>query len=123
MSRHAPGIGNDGARTGLFPGTGKAFPKFALPLRAPEQNRLHRTGMSGARTEDARGNDLGVVEDEAVARMQQVGNVAEQRVPDLSGRAVDRHQPAHIPSLGRRLCNEPLRQLVGVRGAPQQIDA
>ena len=123
LSGHAARVGEDGAGAGLFAGTGQTLPKLALARGAAQQNRLHLARMPAACPENARGDDLGVVEHKAVARPQQAGDVAEEHMPDPTGRAVNRHQAAHIPPLGRRLRDEPLGQLVKIRGTPQQIDA
>lgn len=67
LSGHAARVGEDGAGAGLFAGTGQTLPKLALARGAAQQNRLHLARMPAACPENARGDDLGVVEHKAVA--------------------------------------------------------
>src|ERR671937_185707 len=61
--------------------------------------------------EHAGRNNLGVVDDQAVAGMQNLRNRGERRIVTGSGLAVDDQEPRRIPRLGRRLGDQRRGQL------------
>ena len=71
---------------------------------------IGRTGLcvrsSCAGGEETRGNDAAVVEDEEVARMKKLGQIAEEVVAVLAGVAVEDEHTAGATDRWRGLCDE-----------------
>ena len=60
-----------------------------------------------ATADEAGGNDFRVVEDQAVGRPQDFGQIADMTVLDLVARPIDEHQPG-VAAFGQRMLGDEL---------------
>ena len=74
----------------------------AIVLEMPDQQALDRAAAGHAPAEKPRRDDARVVDDEQIARRQQVRKRRDRRMIDSAGHAVESHEPRAAP-LGRRV--------------------
>ena len=84
-----------------------------IEFRLTKQQKFHIGSFCSVFTNffpvDTGGNDLGIIDNEHVARTQIIGNVAENTMRDFSGFPVKDHESRIVPPRCRMLGNELLR--------------
>ena len=94
----------------LSAGLRQALPNAAALVL--EQQHFHRAHGRHTVAQQTRGKHARIVQHQAVARVQQIDKLVEMTVSDLSGRAVQRHEPGGVAPLQRRLRDQLLRQVI-----------
>lgn len=100
----------DRAGTALFSRLHKGLPDVVLS--ALEKQDLDLPLGAFAHAEKTGGDHAGVVQDQAVARMQEIRDLLEYMMGDLTGRFIQDHQPGGAAVIERILGDQFLRQFI-----------
>lgn len=84
----------------------------AVVSEVTEQQHFHTRARFILYSVQARRNDLGIVDNKNIIRLEHIYDIVKDTVPYLAGPAIDRHKSGHIAALGGSLRYKLLRQIV-----------